>query len=78
MSLTIPKEQKQGVTTQPLRPVYQWVRLTPTLTYDEIAIKENDYSQEVTFEIAGDNCLNLSKSYFQFILNIWYSGKAKK
>lgn len=66
MSLSIPKEQKHGVETPVMLPFYQYVKLSPMGNVTPFQLNNNNYSDEIRWELSGDNIINLAKSYIQY------------
>lgn len=70
MSLSIPKEQKHGVETPVMLPFYQYVKLSPMGNVTPFQLNNNNYSDEIRWELSGDNIINLAKSYIQYDITI--------
>lgn len=74
MALTIPKEQKHGVDIPAMMAFYQYVKLTPMGSKSDHEIYETSYSDEIKWELSGENIINLAKSYIQFDLEFETKG----
>lgn len=73
MSLSIPKEQRHNSDVPVMIPFYQYVRLSPIQSSTDVTINTSTFSDEVRFEITGDNVINLSKTYLQYQVKVKFA-----
>lgn len=67
--ITMPEEQIQQTEAPALVPFYQFVKVSPINNITQIIINDNTSTQVLTFEIPGENVVNLSKCYLDYTLS---------
>lgn len=67
--IAVPNSQKHEAIIPAYIPVYNHILVTPNQSRNQTILSTNSNSDSITFEISGDNCVNLSKTYLEFELD---------
>lgn len=70
MTSIIPISQQHESLIPSFQPIYNWISITPNQTRSSTKLNQDTASDVIEFELSGDNCINLSKSYLEFTLQV--------
>lgn len=74
MTSIIPISQQHESLIPSFQPVYNWITITPNQTRSMTTLHKESASDPIEFDLSGDNCINLSKSYLEFTLTVVTDG----
>lgn len=70
MTSIIPISQQHESLIPSFQPVYNWITVTPNQTRSVTKLHKESASDPIEFDLSGDNCINLSKTYLEFTLQV--------